>query len=249
MPTSTPLVLVADDEPSMLELVARHLRTMNAPKLEVIQASDGEEAWRLAREHLPDLVVLDVMMPGMSGWEVCRKIREDVALAHTGVVMLTGIGENLNQMTSPLYGADAYIDKPFEFDDFDDKIRGTLTARTKQREGVVRPPINGTVGAAKPMSRDGDDPGASPKGAGKKAAAKAAVKTKSVAKPAAKKAAAPKKAAAKKPAPAKKPAAKKPAAKKPAAKKKAAPAKKTAAAKKPAAKKAAAKKKPAAKKK
>jgi DNA-binding response OmpR family regulator len=239
MPTSNPLVLVADDEPSMLELVARHLRTMNAPKLEVIQASDGEEAWRLAQEHLPDLVVLDVMMPGMSGWEVCRKIREDVALAHTGVVMLTGIGENLNQMTSPLYGADAYIDKPFEFDDFDDKIRGTLTARTKQREGVVRPAINGTVGAAKPMSRDGDD---APK-AGKKAAPKATVKTKSVAEPAAKKAAPAK--PAKKPAaaakPAKKPAAtKKPAAKKPAAKKSAA---KKPAAKKPAAKKPAAKKK------
>jgi DNA-binding response OmpR family regulator len=247
MPTSTPLVLVADDEPSMLELVARHLRTMNAPKLEVIQASDGEEAWRLAREHLPDLVVLDVMMPGMSGWEVCRKIREDVALAHTGVVMLTGIGENLNQMTSPLYGADAYIDKPFEFDDFDDKIRGTLTARTKQREGVVRPAINGTVGAAKPMSRDGDDP---PKAAGKKAAPKATVKTKSVAKPAAKKAAPAKKPAAKAAAPAKKTATKKAAAKKPAAKKAAAkkPAAKKAAAKKPAAKKAAAKK-PAAKKK
>ena len=247
MPTSTPLVLVADDEPSMLELVARHLRTMNAPKLEVIQASDGEEAWRLAREHLPDLVVLDVMMPGMSGWEVCRKIREDVALAHTGVVMLTGIGENLNQMTSPLYGADAYIDKPFEFDDFDDKIRGTLTARTKQREGVVRPPINGTAGAAKPMSRDGEDtPRAAGKKAAPKAAAKAAVKTKSAPKPAAKKAAAPAKKPAPKAAP-KKAAAKKPAAKKAAAKK---PAAKKAAAKKPAAaKKTAAKKKPAAKKK
>ena len=247
MPTSTPLVLVADDEPSMLELVARHLRTMNAPKLEVIQASDGEEAWRLAREHLPDLVVLDVMMPGMSGWEVCRKIREDVALAHTGVVMLTGIGENLNQITSPLYGADAYIDKPFEFDDFDDKIRGTLTARTKQREGVVRPPINGTAGAAKPMSRDGEDtPRAAGKKAAPKAAAKAAVKTKSAPKPAAKKAAAPAKKPAPKAAP-KKAAAKKPAAKKAAAKK---PAAKKAAAKKPAAaKKTAAKKKPAAKKK
>ena len=150
MTTSAPLVLVADDEPSMLELVARHLKTMDHPKLEVIQASDGEEAWRLAREHLPDLVVLDVMMPGMSGWEVCRKIREDIGLAHTGVVMLTGIGENLNQMTSPLYGADAYIDKPFEFEDFDDKVRGTLKNRESQRQGVVRPSINGTSGAAKP---------------------------------------------------------------------------------------------------
>ena len=247
MPTSTPLVLVADDEPSMLELVARHLRTMNAPKLEVIQASDGEDAWRLAREHLPDLVVLDVMMPGMSGWEVCRKIREDVALAHTGVVMLTGIGENLNQMTSPLYGADAYIDKPFEFDDFDDKIRETLKARTKQREGIVRPPINGTAGAAKPMSAD---EGRSAKPAAKKAAAKPASK-KAAAKPAAKKA--PAKPAAAKPAakkaPAKKPAAARPASKKAPAKKPATakPASKKAPAQKPAAKKAPAKK-PAAKK-
>src|ERR1700743_3202422 len=126
---------------------------MHNPKLEVILASDGEEAWRLAREHLPDLVVLDVMMPGMSGWEVCRKIREDIALAHTGVVMLTGIGENLNQMTSPLYGADAYIDKPFEFEDFDDKVRDTLRSREKQRLGVVRPAFNGAVGAALPPQK------------------------------------------------------------------------------------------------
>ena len=244
MPTSAPLVLVADDEPSMLELVARHLRTMNDPKLEVIQASDGEEAWRLAREHLPDLVVLDVMMPGMSGWEVCRKIREDVALAHTGVVMLTGIGENLNQMTSPLYGADAYIDKPFEFEDFDDKIRDTLQARIKQREGVVRPAINGTVGAAKPMDADEGRPSR-----GRSPAKRTATKTKTAPKPAAKTAsrtAAPakKKAATKKP-PAKKSAAK-PAKKKAATKK---PAAKKPAAKKTAAKKTAAKKKPAAKKK
>ncbi|MCW5833073.1 MAG: response regulator [Labilithrix sp.] len=231
MTTSAPLVLVADDEPSMLELVARHLRTMSDPKLEVIQASDGEEAWRLAQEHLPDLVVLDVMMPGMSGWEVCRKIREDIGLAHTGVVMLTGIGENLNQMTSPLYGADAYIDKPFEFEDFDDKVRDTLKSREGQRLSVVRPSINGTAGAAKPA--------AVPAGSG-------VVKTKSKPAPARKKpakktAAKPAKTAAK---PAKKTAAK-PAKAKPAVKKAAAkPAKKTAARKAAAkpAKKTAAKK-------
>ena len=214
MTSSNPLVLVADDEPSMLELVARHLRTMSDPKLEVIQASDGEEAWRLAQEHLPDLVVLDVMMPGMSGWEVCRKIREDIALAHTGVVMLTGIGENLNQMTSPLYGADAYIDKPFEFEDFDDKVRDTLKSREKQRLGVVRPSINGTAGAAKaaPVSAAGGAKAAP----AKKAAAKKVAKKAAAPKKAAKAAKPAKKAAAKAP---KKAAAKKPAAKKPAAKK------------------------------
>jgi DNA-binding response OmpR family regulator len=151
--STTPLVLIADDEPTMLELVARHLKSMNNPRLDVIEASDGEQAWRLAREHLPDLVVLDVMMPGMSGWEVCRKIREEVALAHTGVVMLTGIGENLNQMTSPLYGADAYVDKPFEFSELDEKVKGALEARAAQREGISRPSVNGVSGPARSASR------------------------------------------------------------------------------------------------
>jgi DNA-binding response OmpR family regulator len=143
------VVLVADDEPTMLELVSRHLRSIEQPKLEVIEASDGDEAWELARERLPDLVVLDVMMPGMSGWEVCRKIRQDAALAHTGVLMLTGIGENLNETTSPLFGADEYIDKPFDFEKLDEKIIEVLRKRAAQREAVPRPVGNGVGGPAK----------------------------------------------------------------------------------------------------
>jgi DNA-binding response OmpR family regulator len=216
---SNPLVLVADDEPQMLELVTRHLKTIDAPKLEVIAASDGDQAWKLAREHLPDLVVLDVMMPGMSGWEVCRKIREDISLAHTGVVMLTGIGENLNQMTSPLYGADAYIDKPFDFGELDQKIREALAARASQREGIDRPVVNGVSGPASAAPKKAKAPKA--KAASKKAPAKKAApkKAKPAAKAASKKTAkkaakksAPKKSAAKKPA--KKAAKKKPAKKK-----------------------------------
>jgi DNA-binding response OmpR family regulator len=143
------VVLVADDEPTMLELVSRHLRSIEQPKLEVIEASDGDEAWELARERLPDLVVLDVMMPGMSGWEVCRKIRQDAALAHTGVLMLTGIGESLNETTSPLFGADEYIDKPFDFEKLDEMIVHILAKRAAQREAVPRPVGNGVGGPAK----------------------------------------------------------------------------------------------------
>ena len=128
------VVLVADDEPSTLALVASHVRSRG---YKVLEASDGDQAWQLAHEHLPDLVILDVMMPGMSGWEVCRKIREAVSLAHTGVIMLTGIGENLNEMTSPLYGADAYLDKPFEFPELDAKLTATLAER---REGAMGRP-------------------------------------------------------------------------------------------------------------
>jgi CheY-like chemotaxis protein len=150
------LVLVADDEPSMLGLVSAYVRSKG---YRVLEASDGDNAWQLAREHLPDVVVLDVMMPGMSGWEVCKKIRESISLAHTGIVMLTGIGQSLNEMTSPLYGADAYIDKPFEFAELESRIRQTLEQRRKGQLG--RPDEGETddsaIEDAPPSLRSNDD--------------------------------------------------------------------------------------------
>src|SRR5690349_17866044 len=150
------VVLVADDEPSTLALVASHVRSKG---YKVLEASDGDQAWQLAHEHLPDLVILDVMMPGMSGWEVCRKIREAVSLAHTGVVMLTGIGENLNEMTSPLYGADTYIDKPFEFTELDAKIRETLEHR---QQGAMGRPDADVHTQKRPSSAPADDTSINP---------------------------------------------------------------------------------------
>jgi DNA-binding response OmpR family regulator len=124
---SNKTVLVADDDVEILGLVTRHLRTYDGVK--ILEASDGEDALRIARREKPDLVILDVMMPGMTGWEVCRAIREDDGLDATGVIMLTGIGERLNEMTSPLYGADEYLDKPFEFGDLDDRIHAVIEKR------------------------------------------------------------------------------------------------------------------------
>ena len=119
-------ILVADDDFDILQLVARHMRSLDAA---VVEASDGEEALKLARREKPDLVVLDVMMPGMSGWEVCRAIREDETLGKTRVLMLTGIGERLNEMTSPLYGADDFLDKPFDLGDLDTKVKALLAKK------------------------------------------------------------------------------------------------------------------------
>lgn len=116
-------ILVADDDVDILAIVVDHLKGRAS---EIHQAGDGDEALKLAREKKPDLVVLDVMMPGMSGWEVCRSIRAEPSLSHTRVIMLTGIGERLNEMTSPLYGADDFLDKPFEFEDLDAKIDALL---------------------------------------------------------------------------------------------------------------------------
>jgi DNA-binding response OmpR family regulator len=146
------LVLVADDEPSMLALLSAYIRSKG---YRVLEASDGDMAWQLAHQHLPHCVVLDVMMPGMSGWEVCKKIRESVSLAHTGVVMLTGIGESLNELTSPLYGADAYIDKPFEFAELESRIRETLERR---RAGTLGRPDGGSdEDAGEPKDDDDRD--------------------------------------------------------------------------------------------
>jgi CheY-like chemotaxis protein len=160
----------------------------------------------------------------MSGWEVCKRLKGPASegrFATTGVIMLTGIGENLNDMTSPLFAADAWLNKPFEFTDLDAKIVETLAKYGKSL------PVGGEHAADHPRAATpAKKPAAAKKAPAKKAAPAPAKK------PAAKKAA---------PAPAKKPAAKKAApapAKKPAAKKAAAPAKKTAAKKAPAKKSA-----------
>jgi len=121
-----PVVMVADDDVEILALVSRTLRRMD---LEVHEASDGEEALKTIKRVRPVIVVLDVMMPGMSGWEVCRGIRDDAEIAETGVLMLTGIGERLNEMTSPLYGADDHLDKPFDFEELEQRVKALLAQK------------------------------------------------------------------------------------------------------------------------
>jgi DNA-binding response OmpR family regulator len=125
-------VLIADDDLEILNLTRSLLRRRG---FEVIEASDGDEAIRQVLENRPDLVILDVMMPGQSGWEVCRSIRETDSLKNTGVIMLTGVGQRMNEMTSPLYGADGHLDKPFEFEVLDDLITQVLDKRSHAKAG------------------------------------------------------------------------------------------------------------------
>ncbi len=122
-------ILVADDDVELLAILVQHLRTR---KCKLVEARDGNEALELARKHKPDIMVLDVMMPGLSGWEVAKRVRDDEGLEHTGILVLTAIGESLNALTSPLYGADAQMDKPFEFAALDEKIDEILAARGKR---------------------------------------------------------------------------------------------------------------------
>jgi DNA-binding response OmpR family regulator len=103
-------ILVVDDEAEMLRLLDYNLT--KAGYL-VIGAKSGEEALTAARKHAPDLVVLDVMMPGMDGFEVCRRLRSDPQTAGILVLMLTARAEEGDRVVGLELGADDYVTKPF----------------------------------------------------------------------------------------------------------------------------------------
>ena len=100
-------ILVVDDERVVTEGVERYLRL---EEFEVCLASDGNEALRIAREWAPDLVVLDLMLPGVDGLEVCRRIRQHGQMP---IIMLTAKGEEVDRIVGLEMGADDYVVKPF----------------------------------------------------------------------------------------------------------------------------------------
>jgi len=103
-------VLIADDEPA----VRRLLRvTIESEAYTILEATNGDEAWRLLQQHHPAAVLLDVRMPGRSGIELAQAIRADPALAATRIVMLTASAEPEDVAAGLAAGADAYLTKPF----------------------------------------------------------------------------------------------------------------------------------------
>lgn len=119
-------ILIADDDPQILGMLSLRYAKLG---YEVFEAQDGHHALEKARREKPDVIVLDVMMPGKNGWEVARELRQSEETKDIGIVMLTAIGPQMNEMTSPLYGADDYLDKPFDFAELDAKIQALLARR------------------------------------------------------------------------------------------------------------------------
>lgn len=117
-------LLVVDDEPEVLELLAPFLRRQGYT---VSEAQDGDQALEKILTERPNIVILDVMMPGLSGWEISRYVRERSELDPVRIIMATGIGKETNAATSPLYGADAYIDKPFRLEALHRTVREVVS--------------------------------------------------------------------------------------------------------------------------
>ncbi len=116
-------ILVVDDDPEIVSMLTTRL---TARGYKVSTASDGHRALELAKRERPAIVLLDVMMPGKSGWEVARALKQDPVTSEIKIVMVTAIGAQVNEITSPLYGADAHVDKPFEFEKLERIIAGLV---------------------------------------------------------------------------------------------------------------------------
>ena len=123
----TSRILIADDEPNIL-ISLEYL--MKREGYEVHVARDGQEALDVMQRVRPQLVLLDVMMPGKTGFEVCQALRSDEALKGTLVLMLTAKGRDTDVAKGLALGADDYITKPFSTKELVQKVRDLLAAKT-----------------------------------------------------------------------------------------------------------------------
>ena len=128
-------ILVVDDEAEMLRLLDYNLT--KAGYL-VIGAKSGEEALSAARKHSPDLVILDVMMPGMDGFEVCRRLRADPQTAGLLVLMLTARSEEGDRVVGLELGADDYVAKPFGVKELLARLRALLRRLEEPAQAAER---------------------------------------------------------------------------------------------------------------
>ncbi len=123
-------ILVVEDDRDIADLVAHYLRKAGwVPTI----ASSGDEGLAYARAHQIDLVILDVMLPGLSGFEVCRALRAGVATAAVPIIMLTARAEEADRVIGLELGADDYVSKPFSPNELVARIRA-LMRRAKRQE-------------------------------------------------------------------------------------------------------------------
>ncbi len=123
-------ILLIDDDVTLLELLADHLRSAG---YQPVTAPDGPAGLRLAADSAPDLVVLDVMMPGMSGWEVCEQLGRIHVSRFTSIpiIMLTAKGEEIDKLRGFHLGVDDYVTKPFSFAELTARVGAVLVRASR----------------------------------------------------------------------------------------------------------------------
>jgi len=126
-------ILIVEDEADILNLLEYHLRNGG---YDVFSTASGPEALKLVRQHQPDLVLLDLMLPGLDGFEVCRELKRGHQTGNVAVVMLTARGEEMDRVVGLELGADDYVTKPFSPRELVLRIKAVLR---RSRHGT--PPV------------------------------------------------------------------------------------------------------------
>lgn len=112
----TKKILIVDDEAHIRRLLERTLMDFEDDGVELLIAEDGEEGLAIIEEDQPDLVFLDVMMPKMNGYDVCKTVKDNPNLRNIYIVMLTAKGQEMDKEQGMIVGADVYMTKPFDPD-------------------------------------------------------------------------------------------------------------------------------------
>ncbi|NDJ36515.1 MAG: response regulator transcription factor [Chloroflexi bacterium] len=123
MHSLTTTILVVEDEETVQQTLAYNLRQEG---YEVLSASDGETALDIIRSEHPNLVILDIMLPGLDGLTLCRTVRRDPSIAQTPIIMLSARGTQGDKMVGLDSGADDYVTKPFDLGEFLARVRAVL---------------------------------------------------------------------------------------------------------------------------
>jgi len=118
-------ILIVEDEEDILELLSA---IFIFEEYEVLCARDGKEALKIARVDSPDIILLDIWLPKVNGYDVCRSIKSDPAMSHTKVLMLSGMVQNSDQMKAQEAGADGYTAKPFSSTELLEKVERLLSS-------------------------------------------------------------------------------------------------------------------------
>jgi two-component system, OmpR family, alkaline phosphatase synthesis response regulator PhoP len=119
-------ILIADDEHHIRLLIEQTLESLEDEGNELLMAADGEEALRLALDRRPQVVLLDVMMPKVNGFDVCQRLKEELAPDAPFIVLLTAKGQTFDRIRGDEVGADRYMTKPFDPDELRQTVRAAL---------------------------------------------------------------------------------------------------------------------------
>ena len=121
-----PKILIVDDEAHLRMLIQQTLEELEDEGVELLTASDGEAALEVVRTEAPQLVFLDVMMPKLSGFDVCSRVKQTLGLKDVYIVLLTAKGQEFDKQKGQDAGADLYMTKPFDPDALLEKARTVL---------------------------------------------------------------------------------------------------------------------------